>query len=118
MPWIVNNTDIQNTSEPSSSEIPEGNVGEEKVVDLQSSHFLNVVSPVDQEIVRTKSLNVLGETTPGAEVFVNDKEVKANSEGDFSVNLSLEEGDNTIVVISNDKDGNYIEKEITIIYEP
>lgn len=92
---------------------------ETKVLDQNSQEdiFINLDSPKDKEIVKTPLLNVKGKTVKNAEVFVNDKETKADSLGSFLVSLTLDEGENIIVISANDNSGNYIEKEITVILE-
>jgi cytoskeletal protein RodZ len=76
--------------------------------------FLTVRSPVSGTTQSSKSLTVKGKTTAGAEVFVNDTEGKANTNGDFSINITLDEGENTVLVIANDSAGNSLEKELTV----
>lgn len=76
--------------------------------------FLTISSPANNATQSSKYLTVKGKTAANAEIFVNDKEGKANANGDFSINITLDEGENTIVVISNDASGNYLEKELTV----
>ncbi len=79
---------------------------------------LAVTSPSSGAVVRSSSVVVRGKTSANAEIFVNDAETKADSNGNFSVNLTLEEGDNYILVAANDTYGNYAEKELTVTYSP
>ena len=51
-------------------------------------------------------------------MFVNESETKADSSGNFSATLTLDEGENYILVVANDSSGNYAEKEFTITYTP
>lgn len=60
---------------------------------------------------------VSGKTKANAEVFVNEKELKADANGNFSTNLVLDEGENFIVVSVNDEDGNTAEENLTVNYE-
>jgi hypothetical protein len=80
----------------------------------QESLALTITSPTDGTTVSSANFNVIGKTTPGSEVFVNDKETKADTGGNFSVNITVDEGENVIVVAANDPEGNYIEKEIKV----
>lgn len=82
------------------------------------SFTLAIGSPADGSTVSSSSVIVKGRTSAGAEVFVNDSEVRADANGNFSVKLTLEEGDNYILVVANDASGNYTEKELTITYTP
>lgn len=78
---------------------------------------LDISSPVDGLTVTTPSLTVKGKTAPGAEVFVNEKETAADVQGNFTVAITLEEGDNYIVIMVSNQDGNSAEKELTVIYD-
>ncbi len=78
---------------------------------------LAVNTPSDNTTVTSGSIEVRGKTVPDAEVFVNDAEAKADGNGNFAVTISLDEGENYILVVANDAQGNYSEKEITVIYE-
>jgi len=79
---------------------------------------LTVTSPLNGAIVKNSSISIQGKTVPKADVFVNDMETVADSKGNFSINLNLEEGENIISVSANDADGNYAEQELTVTYEP
>lgn len=91
------------TEEVISSEINEGII-------------LEIISPINQSIVNTASVTVKGKTAPNADVFINEKELKADGSGNFSSVMTLEEGDNYIIVAANDTEGNYAEKEIVVTY--
>ena len=79
---------------------------------------LTITTPTSGQIVTSDQLTVEGKTSPGADIFVNDAETKANAAGLFSVKLTLEEGENYILIVANDVNGNYAEKEITVTYTP
>ncbi len=79
---------------------------------------LNIVEPKNGAVVSNSNLKVSGKTAPNAEVFVNDKELRADSTGNFSITVALDEGDNSIIISANDDNGNFSEQELTITYEP
>ncbi len=83
----------------------------------QRGIFLTITDPKDKATVNSSSVTVKGKTAGGATVFVNDKEVRADNGGNFSSKATLEEGENTIIIVANDADGNYIEKEIMVNLE-
>lgn len=83
-----------------------------------STIFLTVDSPADKSTVSRANLLVKGRTVAGAEVFINEKETVADPQGNFSVNLTLEEGENSIFVTATDEAGNSAEQEITVTYNP
>lgn len=97
------------------------NESETKVVDqntLDSDEvFLEITSPKENDVVSSSLLLVKGKTVVNAEVFVNDKETKADQNGNFSFYINLEEGENNLIIIMNDSKGNYIEKELTVTLE-
>lgn len=78
---------------------------------------LSVTSPKDGEVVSSASVIVKGTTVPNADVFVNEKDAKADAKGNFSVPILMDEGDNYIVVTVTDMDGNQAEQDIAVIYE-
>jgi hypothetical protein len=78
---------------------------------------LAITAPTDKSTVDNQALQVIGKTSPNSEVFINDQEGKADSTGNFFINVSLDEGENVLTVVVNDQDGNYAEKELTVYLE-
>lgn len=60
---------------------------------------------------------VTGQTKANAEVFINDQMVKADAQGNFSLKLILDEGENIVIVSANDSDGNVVEQNLNINIE-
>jgi len=79
---------------------------------------LTLTSPADKATVTASALTISGETVPNADVIINELELKANTAGKFSGKLTLVEGENPIVITAVDANGNYVEKEISVTYEP
>lgn len=79
--------------------------------------FLQVDEPKNNLTVSNPILNISGRTIANAYVFVNDQELKANIEGIFSTTMTLEEGENYILVVSSDDLGNSVEKDILVTLE-
>lgn len=77
---------------------------------------LRLTSPADGSTSTSQTVTVSGVTSPFAEVFVNEFDTTADTSGNFSVNVSLEDGDNMIVVVANAPDGKFSEKELTVYY--
>lgn len=75
---------------------------------------LTITSPTEGASLTGMSVVVKGQTAPGADVGINQLDVKADSKGNFSATISLDEGENTITVITNDDAGNMAEKDITV----
>lgn len=77
---------------------------------------LAITYPKDKSTVASSAITIKGQTTPNAEIAVNEIDTKADSSGNFSAAVSLDEGENTIIVVANDQNGNYSEKEVTVTF--
>lgn len=77
---------------------------------------LTIAQPVNGAVVTSPQLLVKGVTVPNAEISVNDKDTVADGNGNFSAAVTLDEGENLIIVTVNDADGNVGEQEITVTY--
>jgi len=67
---------------------------------------LTVTSPIDSTTVSTSTVTVQGQTTPGVTVTVNGISDVADANGNFSIDVSLDNGPNAIDVIAMDDNGN------------
>lgn len=119
------------TNKPSENPEVGGFGGSDRVLSLQTSSpmaspeskastkaiFVDITTPADGSKVSSSSVIVRGKTIPNADVFVNDADTKADANGNFSVRVSLDEGENDIAVIANDSVGNFIEKDILVTSE-
>lgn len=85
---------------------------------IEEGLYLEVTNPVDGSSVSNPTLGLSGKTEANAEVFINESELTADSAGNFSTTITLDEGENIIVVTASDNEGNYAEKSITVTYEP
>ncbi len=79
---------------------------------------LEITSPTDKLVIKMPSVLIQGTTVPDAEVSFNEISVKADTTGKFTGNIPLFEGENPIIITAIDTEGNMIEKEISVIYEP
>lgn len=75
---------------------------------------LEIETPQDKAVVSSKTILIKGKTAPLADVFINEKETKSDSQGNFSFNYSLDEGENELIIAANDNNGNYAEKVLTV----
>lgn len=80
--------------------------------------LLTITSPLPDSTVYTPTISVRGKTVPRAEVSVNEKDTTADSSGNFSATLTLDEGENTIFITAVDDEGNSAETELIVTYEP
>lgn len=114
----------QKNMQPPSSHLPSppssvGNQASSAPQDFNTTNqiTLTVTQPVNNEVVKSSTITVTGKTMPGAEVAVNDVDIKTTPQGDFSTNITLDEGENTVVIIAHDAQGNAAEKDITVTYD-
>jgi len=86
--------------------------------------FLEITQPEDGAQVSTSPVLVSGKTAPGAVVSIsingNDEVEIANVDqnGNFSVNVVLEEGPSLIEVVASDQEGNQKSSSVSVIYVP
>ena len=113
---VTSGKDAQITPSEELSGIPTAAAKDD--VSAVSGITLTISTPSNNATVSSGSLTVKGKTVAGAEVFVNDLETKADASGNFSATMTLEEGDNYILIVANDAAGNYSEKELSITYTP
>lgn len=85
--------------------------------EVKTNFLLEINSPKDKATVSTTVIKVEGKANPSAEIFINEKETKADSTGNFSIEYELFEGENEIYISANDSSGNYVEKVITVYLE-
>ncbi len=79
--------------------------------------FLVIASPKNMDVTKSKSISVIGESEPGLQLYINEREVALDSEGKFVSNIKLKEGRNTITISSIDESGNRTSFVRTIFYE-
>jgi hypothetical protein len=87
---------------------------EMKAESYKNNIALEITQPQQNAAVTTTTILVKGKTSPHADVFVNDQELKADAAGNFAATISLEEGENPIVVTVNDDQGNSAEQQILV----
>lgn len=83
--------------------------------------ILLITEPEDGDVVRTRSVQLVGTAPPGAEIILDvplfgDRRTSADDNGDWVLTVDLEEGDNDLVLrIGADQ---ATTKTIRIVYEP
>lgn len=113
---LIKNNQLNNKQELETGSIKDKKVSNKEVLS-DNRLTLDLTSPTDKSIVSTSKVIVSGKTSPNAEVFVNEKELKADASGNFSVDYELFEGENEIFVAVNDSLGNYAEKSVIVYLE-
>jgi len=94
---------------------PAASATNQEIGDVTSRNLpLTVISPANGATLSSTLLTLTGKTVPNADVFVNDQTTKADVNGNFSVKLTLDEGQNEIVVNANDANGNVVEVDLLV----
>lgn len=78
--------------------------------------FLTIDSPTEGQTFSSPTILVKGRTVVGAEVWINEKLAKVDSLGDFSLQITLEEGENYLVVSAGNEEAD-TEVERMVYYE-
>lgn len=106
------------TAVPTGKTVPSPKPTETPVkTSSQAPLFLTISSPSSNQTVDEASILVKGTTVPQTSVMVNEFELTADSQGNFSKSLSLDEGENYINVIAYNNEGQVVEKELIITRE-
>ncbi len=80
---------------------------------------LEVFEPSDGKTIQgERRMKVVGKTEPNAEVYINNNRAIVNSEGGFTIEVSLSDGENIFNVKSQDKASNYIEISRKVTFQP
>ena len=77
-----------------------------------------VISPLDEAVLDSPEVDVIGTAPAGTVVSVNDEIVLVGDDGEFKVTLSLEEGPNLIEIVASDINGNEVTHLLTVVFEP
>ena len=83
-----------------------------------SAFTLTLETPHDGETLHISPVLVIGQTSPGAVVSVNDAVSIANPQGRFSLAVPLQEGPNVLEVIASDSAGEQVFVILTVLYQP
>lgn len=80
---------------------------------------LEISSPKDGTVYKAteRTYAVTGKVEPGISIQVNDQLAIINTEGEFTAQVSLRDGGNTIKIKAIDKAGNETEKEIPMTFQ-
>lgn len=83
----------------------------------QSKISLFVSSPQNNSTVTSSTIQVSGQATNSQEVWVNDQQLSSTKDGSFNTTITLDEGENIILITSGNENGDSEEQELSVIYE-
>ncbi len=91
-----------------------------KIIYDNEKPSLNVSEPEDGKKIQggDKKIKVSGKTEAGTQVFINDSQVIVDKDGNFSIDLAINEGDTTITIKSVDAATNTNEVQRKVTYSP
>ncbi|MBI2022267.1 cadherin-like beta sandwich domain-containing protein [Candidatus Daviesbacteria bacterium] len=104
-------------SEDGGKSLPSKNI---KLIYNNEQPKLEILEPSDQQLIKggDKKVKVSGKTEPNNAVTINGIFTVVNSDGNFSYTVSLNDGDNTITIVSTNEVGNKTEVQKAVKYEP
>jgi len=81
---------------------------------------VEIIEPEEGKTFTGKNnlVKIEGQTEPNAKLTINDRLAIVHSDGKFSFATTLKEGENTFLIISQDRAGNKTETKLTINYSP
>ena len=86
---------------------------------IAAAFLLVLQTPAEEEVVVVQpTVEVRGKTVLDAVVTINGEVVPVDASGEFSANVELEPGPNTVTVVANDFQGNEQARVLTVIYVP
>ena len=111
--WIVNNKINSKSETLNSKQVVI--VTPEPTIDTSAQKLtLSVSSPADGAVVKAVNVTIKGKTAPMAEVSINDVDTKADAGGNFSAVIKLDEGENYVVVVATDDNGDFAKLEMMV----
>lgn len=113
----TNNISSRTVDEKGNKSLPSKNI---KIIYSNEKPMLKLNEPQDGQEIKggDKKIRVSGTTDPENSVSINGSTTIVNSEGAFSQEISINEGDNIITVVAVNKVGNTTTAERKVKYTP
>ena len=89
-----------------------------QVAGFAGSPVLQLMSPTNNSIVESDSVNIRGLTDNGDYLTINNEKVPVTTDGSFSTNVRLSRGVNVIKVVASNKAKKDTSQVLTIEYKP
>jgi len=86
--------------------------------EITGSLLFQVLSPLDDAIVNTPQVEVIGSAPAGTVVSVGDEIFLVGDDGQFRTIVMLEEGPNLIEIVASDVNGDESSLLLAVTYEP
>jgi transcriptional regulator with XRE-family HTH domain len=88
-----------------------------QVLSINKTPKLEILTPVDRQVVKESFIKVMGKTDPGMSVSVNGQNIFVNLDGDFETQIGVSVGPQEIEVNSKNRFEKFVTKNISIIGE-
>ena len=85
---------------------------------LSTPLFLTIVEPANGSVVNVNTITIRGKTLADAVVSINGDLVDVDSNGNFSMTVTLEEGSNVFDIIATDEAGDEETTELVVSFAP
>lgn len=81
--------------------------------------MLEVISPINNTVINERLVEIKGKTESETNLFINDKQVLTDNDGNFSENISLQSGVNILKISASKKYSktNIIYKKVLVVEE-
>ena len=89
-----------------------------QIVGFAGSPALRLISPANNSIIETDSVNIRGLTDNGDYLTINNEAVPVTTDGHFLTNLKLQRGINVIRVEASNRAKKSTSEVVTIEYKP
>lgn len=87
---------------------------------IDPNSLLSIQSPKDEAVVTSKTVTVNGKTDPNATIVistpVDDQVATPSSNGDFTTTVTIDSGENQIIITAIAPDGQEVNKKLTVTY--
>jgi hypothetical protein len=80
--------------------------------------FLTIVEPANGSVVGVNNVTIRGKTLADAVVSINGDPVDVDSNGNFSMTVTLEEGSNVFDIIATDEAGDEETTQLVVSFAP
>lgn len=121
---ITNPTSAENLIVNTSTAVPQNVIPTAIVQPIETGVpetpglWLQILAPLDEAVVNTSQVDVIGSAPAGAVISVDDQILIVGVDQQFSVTVTLEEGSNLIEIVASDETGNETSALLTVTYEP
>ncbi len=109
----------QSTKKVDPSDVKKINI-ESPTPTPSSSVFITIEKPKDEEVTDERIITISGKTVPAAKIVIltesNEEAAVAASNGNFSTEITLDNGENLIEVSSIAKNGEIAKTKLTVTY--